>query len=480
MRPESRQVDLTRGHLLKAPMALAGPAVLQSLLANFYGLNDFFFVGQLGVGAMTAALSAGFALSIINNALVKSVAIGATTLMAQQTGRREPAAVRATFIQAVLGAIGVGIVLAGVGWLLVDVLVATANVSEEVHRYARQYFLVLLLGNPFFAVLRVVEGTYRARGNATVPLRLEAAALATNTILTAILVLGWFGLPSFGVAGAAAATVLSLVAPAAVGALRVARGDVGFRVAWRDFRTPDAGRIGAMLRIGIFGAMSSVIYGVIFLLLNRLAGEIGPAAQGGLGVGLRGIEWAAFAISEGFFVACVTHMGQNLGAGKARRAVRGTWAMVGLSALLVQGVSVAFFLWPEQLAALVAPDEETVAYGARYLWIMSFGMWGVAIEMTLFGALVGAGRTGLAMALGLLANGLRIPFAAWILFGADAWLHGTLWAFTGMMGAPERVGGFDAIALAICLSAIFKAALFSAAMLRIDWNREALRASTSP
>ena len=259
MRPESRQVDLTRGPLLKAPMALAGPAILQSLLANFYGLNDFFFVGRHGVGAMTAALSAGFALSIINNALVKSVAIGATTIMAQQTGRRDREAVRRTFVQAVLGAIAVGLVLAVVGWVLVDVLVATANVSDEVHRYARQYFLVLLLGNPFFAVLRVVEGTYRARGNATVPLGLEAVALATNTALTAILVLGLFGLPSFGVAGAAAATAASLVGPAVFGAWRVCGGDVGFRVSWADLRVPEPRRIAAMLRIGIFGAMSSVI-----------------------------------------------------------------------------------------------------------------------------------------------------------------------------------------------------------------------------
>ena len=61
-----------------------------------------------------------------------------------------------------------------------------------------------------------------------------------------------------------------------------------------------------MTRIGFFDSMSGAIYGIAYLVLNRMAGEIGPAAQGGLGAGLRGIEWIAFAFSDGFMTAAIT------------------------------------------------------------------------------------------------------------------------------------------------------------------------------
>lgn len=437
---------------------------------HLYGLNDFFFVGQLGDANATAALSAVFGLAIINHALLLAPGIGATTLMAQQTGRGDHAAVADTWRQSIVGAAVFGTALAGVLWLGLDLLIGLANVTPEVHQHARAYLGWLLVANPLVAVLRVVEGTYRARGNGVVPLQLGVIAVIINGILTALLVPGWWGLPSLGTAGAAIATALSWVVPVAWGWWRVSQGELGFDASPSRWRHRDRPRLRMILTIGIFGSLSSVLYGLVFLILNRLAGEIGPAAQGGLGIGLRGLEWIAFAISEGFLVACVTHMGQNLGAGKIKRALRGMWWMAGISALIVQTISLSFWFFPEALVSLVSPDEETNAFAVLYLRILFFGMWAVGFEMVLYGAHIGAGLTRQAMVLGLITNGLRIPIASWVLFGED-WLQGTAWAFFLPVEVPPVVGGFSGIALAICVTAMLKAGVYAVALWSRDWEK---------
>jgi Na+-driven multidrug efflux pump len=215
--------------------------------------------------------------------------------------------------------------------------------------------------------------------------------------------------------------------------------------------------------------MSGVIYGVVYLMMNRVAGAIGPAAQGGLGTGLRGIEWVAFAIGEGFLIACLAWVGQHLGAGRVDRLVRGLWAMILAGGIVVQLISLPFWWMPDALASAIAADVETASMAAIYLRIMAWGMWAVAVDLAIHGALTGAGLTHVSMAIGLVGNLARVPLAAIAVFGA-AWAEAVVWILTGVGTAPVVVGGFAGVAWAICLSAIGKAVVYVTALARVDWN----------
>jgi hypothetical protein len=58
-----------------------------------------------------------------------------------------------------------------------------------------------------------------------------------------------------------------------------------------------------MARIGVFDSIAACIYGACFTSLVRICGLFGDKEQAGLGAGLRGVEWLAFCLSEGFLVA---------------------------------------------------------------------------------------------------------------------------------------------------------------------------------
>lgn len=467
------QIDTTTGSLVQKSLSLAWPAVLQAILINFYAFNDFVFVGLSGDHAATAALSSCFAILIIQYTLTRLIPTGGTTLIAQFTGARDDASVARIFRSALSASLLFSLVVAGTSLFFLDWIVGVNNASPEVNIRIGEYLWVLLGSTPAFALMVVVDGAFRARGNMKIPLTLEVASLLLNTFLNWVLVLGNLGAPAMGIEGAAIATAISRLLPGIIGLVLMLRGSLGFMPAgppilashgpidrWSARWLPEPVLVRKMVRIGFFESMSSVIYGAVYIVLNRMAGELGSAAQGGLGAGLRGIEWLGFAFGDGFLVASVTIVGQNLGAGQRKRAWRAAWMIAALSAISCQLVGVVFLLFPTELSQLVTTDPETLAYASEYVHIIGWVMWAVGFEMAFYGAFTGWGRTEITLLVSGLTNVLRLPLAAVLLFGGAAFVPAMQWAVFGYGGAPEVVGEFSALAWVIGGTAVLKALIY--------------------
>lgn len=455
-------IDTTTGPLWSKCVQLAWPAVMQAFLVNFYAFNDFFFVGRLGDEKATAALSSCFAILIVMGMIVRIFPTGATTLIAQYTGARDITRVEKTFRSGLVASLIWATLFGLCGYLALDWVVAINNATQAVSARIEDYLFIILLSAPAFALMLVVDGAFRARGNTRMPLLLELFSLGVNTFLNWVLVLGNLGVPAYGIEGAAIATAISRALPGVVGIVLIFRGRLGFDplsdpTDW----FPRIGRLKRMWRIGFFEALGGILYGVVYLVLNRMAGELGPAAQGGLGAGLRGIEWIAFAFADGFLVASVTIVGQNIGAGKPDRAWRGAAMTATMSMLITQAVGLAFVLFPEPLCRLVTEDPETLAYAIEYVYLMGFFMWAVGFEMSVYGALIGAGRTEITFAVSGLSNLLRVPVAAFLLFGADHWLAGLGWSAFGIGTPPHITGTFEALVWTIALTAVLKCVAYA-------------------
>lgn len=460
-----RNIDTTTGGLAGRSLQLAWPAVLQALLVNFYAFNDYFFIGRLQNPAATAALSACFALLIIFAVLLSILPTGAMSLSAQAYGARNLQAVGDIFRRALSGTLVWSVFVAALGLLALPWLVSVANVTPDVGFHIAAYLKVIFIAAPSFALMLVVVGAFRACGNTRVPLVLELASLVINVVLNFVLVLGPGPFPSLGVTGAAIATAVSRAIPGILGLILIARGDLDFDLLgeragrWRRF-SPTALAIRAAGRIGIFESLAGAMYGAVYLVLNRIAGEMGAAAQGGLGAGLRGIEWIGFAFADGFAMASVAIVGQNIGARKLRRARQGAWISAGLSAASCQLIGFIFILFPEPLCRLVTDDPATLAYATEYVYIIGWVMGAVGFEMAMFGAMIGTGKTQVAFLISGGCNLIRIPLAAFLIFGATQTLSGSLWAAFGIGEAPIVTGSFAGLAWTIAATAMLKALLY--------------------
>lgn len=465
MASSTRNIDATEGNLAKKSLQIAWPAVLQAILVNFYAFNDFFFIGWLGDEAATAALSACFAIIVINYTLLRVISTGATTLVSQYFGQKEPDRLADVLRQA-LSAELIWSVLVGIGGLaalpfIVDIANTTPAVGARIDAYLRIFYWTA----PFYGLVLVVIGAFRACGNTRVPLVIEIGSLLLNALLNYVLVLGAGPVPSMGISGAAIATAGSRALPGIVGLVLILRGhldvDLGSVVdepaAWK----PRLTRVRSMFRIGLFSSLAGMLYGVVFFILNRMAGEIGPAAQGGLGAGLRGIEWIGYAFGDGFMTATMAVVGQNVGAGKIDRAVRGAWINAAMSAASCQLVGLVFLAAPVALSGIVTDDPATLGHAAEYVGIIGWVMWAVGLEMSTYGALIGTGRTHVSLIVSGGMNVLRIPIAAALLFGTGALPAGVAWSVGAAAEAPAVTGGFTAIAYTIAATAVIKACIFA-------------------
>lgn len=353
--------------------------------------------------------------------------------------------------------------LSGVGLMLMPWIVDSMNATPMVSARIGQYMGVIFGGLVLFALMRLTTSTFYACGNTRLPLMLEIVSLIVNTALNAVLV------PRYGIEGAAWATLASRAFPGIVGLLLLARGYLGHPVMTRQGSSwrPNRETIGQIAKIGMFESMSGLLYGVVYLMLNRMAGVIGPAAQGGLGAGLRGIEWIAFAFGDGCLKASIATVGQNLGAKLYQRAWKAALINAAMSAVSCQVMGLLFLFFPMELSAIVTDDPQTLHFATWYIRIMGWVMWAIGWEMSLYGAMIGAGRTHMTLLVSGALNVCRVPLAAVLLFGVSGAASGTMWAAFGVGDAPALQGDFSALPMTIAITAVIKASLYSIYLRRV-------------
>jgi Na+-driven multidrug efflux pump len=130
-------------------------------------------------------------------------------------------------------------------------------------------------------------------------------------------------------------------------------------------------------------------------------------------------------------LATAALVGQNLGAGKPRRAGRFAWSAAGLTAGVLLLFSIGFFLLDEQIASVFNRDPQTVAAGATYVRILAWSQVFMGLEIVLGGGFNGAGHTLPPMLVAVTFNLARIPLAYALADGLGWGVEGVWWAISG-------------------------------------------------
>src|SRR5262249_4116318 len=134
--------------------------------------------------------------------------MGTVALTAQAVGARDALEQQATLFRAILLACALGLMLVAMQWPIAAIAYPILGASDPVTDAAKQYFWVRIWSAPFSLVNYVVLGWLTGLGRATLALALQIVISTINTLVAAVLVLG-FG---FGVVGAGTAAAVSEIA----------------------------------------------------------------------------------------------------------------------------------------------------------------------------------------------------------------------------------------------------------------------------
>ena len=384
---DDRAPDLIRGDLRRSMLRFSLPLIASNLLQAVYNIVDMIIVGRFAGASGLSAVSVGGQVTMVALCIVMGIANAASVLASQLVGAQRqaelPMLVRTMERVFALAALG----LSALAWIFTRPLLTALNTPPESYAQAVWYLRICMAGTVFVYLYNLATGVLRGLGDARTPLLLVAVSSAVNLLLDLLLV-GAFRL---GAGGAAAATVFSqMLCWALLGPISRRRHPL---LAQRQapFRF-DREKLAALLKIGLPQSVQFTLTELSFLLIAGVVNLFGVYASAAAGAVARLGSFAVLA-SKAMMGAIITVTGQNIGAGRPERALRG----MGIGILYALPISLVFFLLslirPELMLSLFTGEAPVIAAGAPYLKALALSFVLESVMFCMMGLLTGAGHT---------------------------------------------------------------------------------------
>lgn len=261
-----------------AVFSMAVPSVFTVLVMIVYNMADLFFVGRLGDTAQVGAISVVGPVFSVLSAVSTMIGVGGCATIAKALGAGQNENARTCASLCGWTFLLFGGVFAVVVLLFTSPLLRVLGATQDMWHYAGTYMRILALGAPVMLFSQGMAMLIRAEGAIKEGLIGNISGTVVNLILDPlfILVMNW------GVAGAAAATVLgNLVGSAYFAYYALHKSGVLNLKPRCAMKRPQA--IFPMMALGLPNALSSILSGLASTFANRLLKAYGTNAIAAMG-----------------------------------------------------------------------------------------------------------------------------------------------------------------------------------------------------
>ncbi len=340
-------------------LRLSVPLLFSLIAEPLTGLADTAFVARLGAAPL-AGLGVGAALLSSVFWMFNFLGIGTQTEVARSQGSGDHAHAGRANAQALVLSALLGLLLSLLGLLAVDPLVRWMGASGDLTAPAKDYMAIRLFGAPAVLITLAAFGTLRGLQDMRTPLWIAAGLNALNIVLDPVLIFGAGPVPAFGVAGAAAASVVSQWLGALAAVVVVVR-----RMPWPA--RLQLSEFGGLLRIGRDLFVRTASLNLFLLLTTRAATESGADA-GAAHQAIRQV-WAFTALFlDAFAIAGQSLVAYFLGAANLAESRRVAavvcWWSLGAGVVLAAGMIAG-----EALVAAALLPVTSYAVFSRAWWV---------------------------------------------------------------------------------------------------------------
>lgn len=372
------------------------PSVIAMTAASLYNITDSVFIGQ-GVGALAiSGLAITFPLMNLAAAFGSLVGVGASTLMSLRLGQKDYKTANSILGNVFVLNLILGLIYTVVVLLFLDPILSFFGASAETIPYARDYMVVILLGNIITHLYMGLNALLRAIGHPKKSMYTTIISVVINIILTPLFIYG-FG---WGIRGAALATVIAQI----------------LMLLWQIKIFSDKSNIVHLqkgtfrlkrkivtdsLAIGISPFLMNTASCVIVIIINQsLIRHGGDLAVGAYGIINRMIFLFAMVVM-GLNQGMQPIAGYNYGAKQTERVSR----VLTLTILLATGVMTTGFLvgelFPHAVASLFTREKELIDIAVPGLRIVFMFFPIVGFQMVTSNFFQSIGKSGKAIYLSL-------------------------------------------------------------------------------
>ena len=394
---------------------LALPAFGALLAQPLFLLIDAVIVGTLG----TEALAGLGAASTIFGAVVGLcifLSYAATAAVARLLGAGDRAGALRQGVDGMALGIGLGVVLAVVGFVLAEPLIALLATSAEVASYAVTYLRIIAISFPAVLGVLAAVGVLRGLQDTRTTLYVTLAMVVVNLVLCLVFVLGL----GWGIGGSAAATGLAEL----VGL--VAYGVVLLRIARREGVAILPSGVGVVrsARDGIPLFVRALALRAVLVIASAVAARLGDAELAAYHVTVTLFFALALAL-DAVAIAGQALLGKSLGAGEVSASRTITRRIVWWSVWLGVALAVVVLALRPWLPSWYGDDAQVIALISSALLVLALLQPLSGVVFALDGVLIGAGDTRW-LAWAQIAVLIAFLPAAWLVL-ANSWSIDALW-----------------------------------------------------
>jgi putative MATE family efflux protein len=386
------KLESTSSDMWRAIAKITWPSFIELVMSTLFGMVDMIMVGQLGPAAIASIglTNQPFMLLI---AVFAAVNVGATTLVAWNIGANKIKKARAIVRQTLIINLSLGIITTVLGLVFAKYIVTFMGANEDTLVNAIKYFQIIAGGLVFQGMTMGITASLRGAGETKIPMFYNIGSNLLNVFGNYVLIYGKFGFPEWGVAGAAASTTIARFIAFAAGLYVIYRyKNTKIHLGIKDNYRFNPSIAKKIFSIGLPAALEQfVIQGGLMLFAKTVAG-LGTAAYAAHQIGLN-ISGLTFAPSMAFGVAATTLVGQSLGAGNEHLAHKYADVVHHMAILIACIMGVTFILFSYPMARLYTSDLAVAAMAGTVLKILALAQPGQSTQLSLAGALRGAGDT---------------------------------------------------------------------------------------
>lgn len=415
--------DMTKGGEFEHIIRFTLPMLAGNLFQQFYNIVDSIVVGRyLGADAL-ASVGATGSVTYFFYTLCIGLSIGAGILISQRFGAGNYQSVKKYIANSAYVLAAFGIALSLLSAAAAPVLLKLLNTPSEIFDASVGYMRIACLGTVAVAAYNWINSVMRSLSDSKTPLIFLVVASVLNVGLDLLFVVVF----KMGVNGAALATVLAQLVSAA--------GSIAFAFAKNPmfrFDRETAAYDGAYAKkcvvTGVPIAVQNAMVSISMIYLQRTANHFGKTVVAAYTATMR-VEQLLHQPFSSLNAAISAFTGQNIGAGKKDRVVKGyRQSMLAGTAFALVMLAV-FMIFSSQIIALFVDEQEVIKIGASALRLTScFFVFLGAIHITR-GMLNGAGDVNYAMINGLAEVVGRIGFAS-LLVNINAAGYYAVWGTT--------------------------------------------------
>ena len=377
--------DMTTGSIPKQILLFSLPLMLGNIFQMLYNTVDVMVVGNY---VSKQALAAVGSTTIIVNILVfffNGFSVGAGVVISHFFGAGDDQKVHKTVETTISLTFVFCILFTLIGYFGVKPMLRFMSTPEDVFADAVTYLSIYFLGLTGLLIYNMGSGILRAVGNTTLPLVFLILTSILNIILDLVFVLALHS----GIAGVAYATIISQMVSAVLILFLLTRSREMYRLVWKDLHI-DPSVMKKIFTVGLPTGIQSVITAFSNVFVQSYINYFGSSCMAG---------WSSYNKLDTFIMlpmqsmamASTTFVSQNIGAGKDKRARKGTVTAILMAVTVTAVIAVFLFIFAESAVGLFSKDPSVIEYGSLFLHANVLFMIANCVNHVLAGALRGRG-----------------------------------------------------------------------------------------